>query len=156
MQRADLVAFLDTGVAMLGASADASAVPEAFRVWGATVDDRGRLRALVSSHSARTFHNLHRGTPLSLLFTDVTTFESVQVKGAVVGDTAPPGPEEIALMERYDQTFGAALQQIGHPLALLETLRPRSVFAVTVEIEQLYDQTPGPTAGRPIEAAHRG
>jgi hypothetical protein len=156
MQPADLDAFLDAGVAMIGASADADGVPEAFRVWGATLDGAGRVRALVSSNAVRTFESLRSGPRLSLVFTDVTTFTSVQVKGPVAAGAEPPGPAESALIERYERTFGDALAQIGHPPALLESLRPRSVFVVTVAIEELYDQTPGPRAGRPVEGVSRG
>jgi hypothetical protein len=156
MQPSELAAVLDSGVAMLGASADADGVPEAFRVWGACVDEGGRMRALVSSSAVRTFENLRRGTMLSLVFTDITTFTSVQVKGPAAAGAEAPGPPEVAMIDRYERTFGDALAHIGHPPDLLERLRPRSVFVATVEVEQLYDQTPGPTAGRRVEQVTGG
>jgi hypothetical protein len=136
---------------MIGASADADGVPEAFRVWGATLDGAGHVRALVASNALRTFGSLRPGLRLGLVFTDITTFTSVQVKGPVVTGAEPPGPAESGLIERYERTFGDALAQIGHPPALLESIRPRSVFVVTVAVEELYDQTPGQRAGRLVE-----
>ena len=125
-------------------------------MWGATIDDEGRVRAMVSSHSLRTHQNVRPGAWLSLLFTDITTFVSVQVKGRIVGEPEAPGPAEVALLERYEETFGDALAQIGHPETLRDSLRPRSVFVLTVEMEEQFDQTPGPTAGFRVEATHRG
>jgi hypothetical protein len=156
MNPSELALVLDSGVAMLGVSADANLASEIFRVWGATLDDEGRVRALASSDAVRTFDHLRDGAPVSFVFTDITTFQSVQVKGRTVGALAAPGPAETAVMRRYDAAFGAALAHIGHPPALRESLRPMSVFVITMTIDQLYDQTPGAGAGRPSEQGNRG
>src|SRR4051795_7530180 len=108
MDVAELGDFLDTGLAMLGASADDRLVPEAFRVWGASVDESGVLRALVSSDAGRTLAGLAERGRLSFLFTDITTFRSVQVKGSAVGAAEVPGPADAALMRHYDETFCTA------------------------------------------------
>jgi hypothetical protein len=154
MDAAELREFLDTGVAMLGASADAQLKPEAFRVWSATIDDGGTLRALVTSDAARTLRSAHDGTWICFVFTDITTFRSVQVKGTMRGEPQPAGPADAARMRRYDERFGAALEAVGHPSRLGVRLHPAAVFAVSVTVERLYDQTPGPTAGTPLGAGH--
>src|SRR4051794_20383269 len=81
MQWCELAEFIDSGVAMLGASADGSRVPEAFRVWGATVKDGQRIRALVNADASRTFGSVAEASRVALVFTDITSFRSVQVKG---------------------------------------------------------------------------
>src|SRR3954468_23425539 len=156
MNRTDLAKFLDAGVAMLGATADASRTPEAFRVWGASITADGRLRALVSSDAARTLDTVGPGSRISLLFTDISTFQSVQVKGTAVGGAQPAGTSDVVCLRRYDQRFATALSGIGHPPTLAERLRPTAVFAVSVDIEDLYDQTPGPRAGAPLERDRDG
>ena len=143
----DLAAFLDSGVSMLGGSANDDLVPEAFRVWGASVDGGGRIRALVSSDAGQTLVGLQAGTIICFNISDPLTFRSIQVKGRATGSAQPPGPADVECIRRYGETFGATAVQRGIPLALLESTRPLSVFAVTVEIDELYDQTPGPTAG---------
>ncbi|MDQ1385017.1 MAG: hypothetical protein QOG65_2396 [Actinomycetota bacterium] len=152
MDRAELRELLDTGVAMLGVSTDDQLVPEAFRVWGATIDELGGLRALVSSDAGRTLAGLRAGGRLSFVFTDITTFRSVQVKGTAVAGAEVPGPTDAALMRQYDETFRAALAAIGHPRQLVERLRPAAVFVARIAIDELYDQTPGPGAGRSVGA----
>jgi hypothetical protein len=154
MNRTELAEFLSTGVAMLGATADAGLAPEAFRVWGASMLDDGRLRVLVSSDAARTLATVHAETPISLVFTDITNFLSVQVKGRAVGSAEPPGPADVVQLRRYDEAFSIALAAIGHPPALAARLRPTLAFVVSVEIDELYDQTPGPLAGAALGSAH--
>jgi hypothetical protein len=146
-QHPDLAAFLDSGVSMLGGAANEDLIPEAFRVWGASVDDGRRIRALISSDAGQTLASVRVGTAICLNFSDPLTFRSIQVKGRAVESASPPGPADVDCMRRYGETFGATAVQRGIPPALLESTRPLTVFAVTIEIGELYDQTPGPTAG---------
>jgi hypothetical protein len=156
MDREEMAEFLESGITMLGASADEHGRPEAFRVWGATLDNEGRLRALVNSDAGRTLESVRAGRPIAFVFTDITTFASLQVKGRVHGGPEAPGPSDAAVMRRYSEAFTAALAKIGHPARLAERLRPLSVFAVRVTLDEQYDQTPGPSAGVLLEAATDG
>src|SRR3954447_3381171 len=135
---------------MLGASADENRVPTAFRVWGASVDGDGDVRALVSCEGTGTVTGLQAGGRLSLLFTDIVTFRSVQVKGVVRGAAEPADEHDVATMRRYNQAFVAALAVVGHHLSLADSIRPLSVAAVSVTVDAIYDQTPGPGAGAPV------
>ena len=152
MDRAELATFLDAGPAMLGASADESHRPECFRVWGAWLDDDHRLRALVASDAGRTMTSVGPGARVSFTFTDITSFESVQVKGRAVAAAAPPGPADLERMRRYNDLFTAALATVGHRRQAAETMRPLSVFVLVVDVDELYDQTPGPGAGARVRA----
>jgi len=142
----DLAAFIDSGVAMLGASADDDLVPEAFRVWGASWDDH-LVRALISADAGRTLATVKPGTWLCLTFTDVMTLTSVQIKGRAVSGPEPPGPADVARLRRYGEQIVAAAAGRGIPRPLIEAVWPLAVFAVTVAVEEVYDQTPGPGAG---------
>lgn len=153
MDRVELASFLDTGVAMLGASADQDLVPEVFRVWGASIAGDGRLRALVSSDAGRTLEGLRDGCRIAFTFTDIVSFRSVQAKGRVAGGAGPPGPTDIELLRRYGEWFTSRLVEVGHAARLGGRIRPIAVFVVTVEIDDLYDQTPGPSAGARVEVS---
>jgi hypothetical protein len=143
--------MLDAGVAMLGASADDDLVPELFRVWGAGFDPATmRLRALVNADAGRTLERVARGVRLSLTFTDVTDFRSLQVKGACVGPPLPPGPDDVATMRRYGRRFEDSIVSVGHRPGLTDRLRPASVFVVEIEVDSAFDQTPGPGAGAAV------
>jgi hypothetical protein len=153
MDRPELAALLETGVSMLGASADPDLRSEAFRVWGASLDENGPLRVLVSSDAGRTLANVRQGSRLCFTFTDIVTFQSVQAKGRATGAAEPPGPADIELLRRYDDVFVSRLLEIGHPTRLGDRLRPVAVFVVSVEIDDLFDQTPGPGAGARMEGS---
>jgi hypothetical protein len=140
--------YLDSGVSMVGASADDQLVPEVFRMWGAAVDDGGELRAVISSDARQTFGHARKGSLLCMTFADVLNLRSIQVKGRCTRDAELPGPADLAMMERYEAVlFPKVAPDNGASLELLQAIRPRSVFAVTILVEEAYEQTPGPAAG---------
>jgi Pyridoxamine 5'-phosphate oxidase len=151
MVPSELTQFIEGGVAMLGASRDERLRPEAFRVWGAYVADDGRLRVLISSDAGRSIENLGANGQIAVTFTDIHDFRSVQVKGVVDGGIEPAGRADADHLRRYHERFCASLGDVGHPRALGERLRPFAVFCVWVQIEELFDQTPGAVAGTRIE-----
>lgn len=153
MHAAALAELLDSGPAMLGASRGEDLRPEAFRVWGAFVADDGLLRRLVSSDAGRSLESLATNGDVAVTFTDIKTFRSRQAKGRVVGGVEPAGPADADALRRYHDRFCQNLQEIGHPRALGERMRPFAVFAVWVQVEELFDQTPGRVAGAPMPAA---
>jgi hypothetical protein len=142
--------FLESGVSMVGASASDELVPEAFRAWGASLSDGGVLRALVSSDAGETFARVQEGTRLCMTFADPLNLRSMQVKGRSLGRAEPPGPDDLACIERYEAVFSPKSRLNGTPLALYEGVRPRSFFVVSMVLEDAYDQTPGPSAGSPL------
>lgn len=146
-----IAAFLGSGVSMVGASANDELVPEAFRMWGASLSDDGVLRALVSSDADQTFTHIREGTRLCMTFADLLTAKSLQVKGRSVGVASAPGPADLACMERYQEALYPKSRLNGTPRALLEGIRPRSVFVVSMAVEEAFDQTPGPKAGSRLE-----
>ena len=148
---AAIASFIESGVSMVGASANDDLEPEAFRMWGASLGDDGVLRALVSSDAAETFERVGVGTALSMAFADLLDLRSIQVKGPCLGAAEPPGPEDLAMMEGYEDLIRPKSRQNGTPPPLLVAIRPRSVFVLSMAIEEAYEQTPGPSAGTPLE-----
>ena len=142
----DLAAFIASGVGMVGASAGDDLVPEAFRLWGVSWDPDGHLRALISSDATRTLATVKPGAWLSLTFVDMT-MRSVQVKGRAVSGPELPNRADVEVMRRYRTDMVAAFATRGVPSLLLDAIRPLAVFALTVAVEELYNQTPGPKAG---------
>jgi hypothetical protein len=145
-----IAAFLDSGVSMVGASANDALEPEAFRMWGASLSDGGVLRALVSSDAGESFEHVREGTVLCMTFADPLNLRSIQVKGPALGAAEPPGPGDLARMEGYEDALRPKSRLNGTPPELLEAIRPRSVFVVSIVVEEAYDQTPGPSAGVPF------
>lgn len=153
MVDAELAAFIESGVAMLGASRGDDLRPEAFRVWGALMAGDGKLRVLIGADAGRTRDNLEANGQIAVTFTDIQSFRSVQMKGLVSGDIQAAGPSDIDHLRLYHERFCARLVEIGHPRALGDRLRPFVVLAASIEVTDLYDQTPGRAAGTRLDAA---
>jgi hypothetical protein len=82
-----------------------------------------------------------------MTFADVLNLRSLQVKGPSLGAAEAPGPDDLACMEGYDDLLRPKSRSNGTPPALLEAIRPRSFFVVSIRVEEAYEQTPGPAAG---------
>jgi hypothetical protein len=92
--------------------------------------------------------NLERNGAVAVGFSPPTIARAVQVKG-VAGAVGEPEADDLERVERHLGLFVAEAERIGAPAEL-----PRRMFASTglvavkFSIDEVFDQTPGPTAGR--------
>src|SRR5207237_451664 len=98
-------------------------------------EDRGRLG------------NGFVGTTIAVTGTDVPTLSSVQLKGTVT-EVADGDESDAVRVDRYcDQFFGDIAATDGTPRELTEQIRAESCFRCVIHVQELYNQTPGPSAG---------
>ena len=72
----------------------------------------------------------------------------MQVKG-VVTVVREPEAADLERVERHVRSFVAEAERIGAPVELSRRMFVRSgLVAVGFSIDEVFDQTPGPTAGR--------
>lgn len=155
MLDADLIEHLESDGTLIVGTVDAAGIPEAAYAWALEVldppaEDPGAaptVRMLVPERARRTRANLETTRRLAATVTDVITLRSAQLKGRVVDfDTPSPADER-----RFARTFDAVMARIaesdGTPLEVLAHFRPGRLFGVTMTVEEVYDQTPGPVAG---------
>jgi hypothetical protein len=95
----------------------------------------------------RTRANLEATGRIAATVTDVVTLRSAQVKGRVVAFDAPTPADTRRLVRQVDAVLARIAEVDGTPTAILEHFRPGRVFGVTMAVEEVYDQTPGPVAG---------
>jgi hypothetical protein len=149
----DTIAFLVGGCALIVGTVSPDGDPHASRGWGLTVLGTGPLRArlLLAADDARTLANLEQGARVAVTAGDVPTLRSMQLKGRSLG--LEPGTEDDrARMGRFVEGFyGDISSTDGTPRRVLDRLTPLDVTACTIEVEELYDQTPGPSAGARLE-----
>ncbi|MDQ2649334.1 MAG: hypothetical protein M3Z03_07255 [Actinomycetota bacterium] len=135
---------------------DPDGEPFATRAWGITVvaADPLVLRVLVPAGSmARIGRHPGDGAsfPLALTAANVESLDSVQVKGTA-RDLQAPAPEDLEHFTAYLDQFLVAINRVdGNELELLRRWAPNDVVACTVEVDELFDQTPGPGAGARLE-----
>jgi hypothetical protein len=149
----ELVAFVHGGVAVTVATRDADRRPAVTRAWGPEVSPDGRTLELcvIAPAGSPTRANLEANGAIAVGFSPPTIARALQIKGAAVS-VREPEPDELERAERHLAAFTAEVEQLGIPgRAARRIFRERSDFvSVVVTIDEVFDQTPGPTAGQRV------
>jgi hypothetical protein len=120
-----------------------------FAVGARVHPDRRTVTVFVpESRSARVLSDLADNGRVALTFS-LASHEAYQLKGAFLS-SRPTNEEDVALQEAYRAGLYASVRQvypdeIARPLSLGFRYRPG--VAITVRVEEVYLQTPGPGAG---------
>jgi Pyridoxamine 5'-phosphate oxidase len=149
--RTEVANLLESDASLVVGTVDDDGLPDATRAFGAWVlHDPERVRFLVPDEGLRTLANLADGGRVALTATEVPTHRSIQVKGhATVVE--PATQDDLELCARYRSAFFATVAETdGLPLELFERMAPTGYAAVECVVTDVFDQTPGPTAGRCI------
>lgn len=128
--------------------------PHAGRVWGIEVLDlSGRLRILLDAADAHTIANLGRGGKVAVTASEVHTHLTFQMKGRAVRiDQATD--RDMAAADVWAGHFLDAINAFdGYSREALEKWRRTDCVAAEIEVFELFDQTPGPDAGRRLAVA---
>jgi hypothetical protein len=149
---AEMASFVRGPVSVFLGSVDAMGTPDATRVVGIAVVDRSRLRILVSERAATARRNAQVGASVTVLVTDITNYRSVQWKGRVetAGESRSPG--DIALMDHHLTAFKEASNVVGLDPSDAWKLFPTDGVPLVIVVDECFDQTPGPHAGRRVGA----
>ena len=144
----DLGRFIQGPVSAFLGTADAVAVPDCTRLAGVAALGGRRLRVLVASEARTARANGRPGARASVLVTDITTYRSVQWKGRVVSAGEERTPGDLALLHRHVGAFRRGSLEVGIRPDLVWVMFPVEVVPLVVEVDAVYNQTPGPGAGR--------
>ena len=145
-----VVDFIHGGVAVGVATRDDDLRPEFARGWGPEVSADGRSVTLCVSapEGSRMRANLERNGAVAVGFSPPTIARAVQVKG-VATRVGEPEAADLERVERHVRSFVAEAARIGAPAELSQRMFVRNgLVAVQFSIDEVFDQTPGPTAGR--------
>jgi hypothetical protein len=146
----ELVEFVHSGVAVGIASRDEMMRPAFTRAWGPRVSaDQRSLTVCVSAAEGSAMRaNLEGNGAVALGFCPPTIAKAVQLKGVavVLGDPDADGLERV---QRHVRAFEAECARIGAPPEVAARMFDGSALVmISVAIDEGFDQTPGPTAGR--------
>ena len=145
---AALSCLLEDGVGLLIGTSDPRGVPRAGRGWGVRMDDQF-LRVVIGADDPILVANLDQGQ-VAVTGADVRRLRSAQLKGRVVA-IGDPDDDDLAAADEHTAAFlTAILETDGTEYELTSRMLPRRMLTVVVEIDEGFDQTPGPTAGAPI------
>jgi hypothetical protein len=153
----ELKNFLEGPVSVLVGTRDSRLVPEITRAWGPLVsEDRQRVSLCVPlATSRKTLDNLEGNGEIAVTFSLPTNYRTFQLKGRHA-QAAEPDSMDLAVVARHRDAFAAVNEPLGQPRQQVEAFWRAEIetSAVLVKIlfvpEQVFDQTPGPGAGRSL------
>lgn len=143
--------MIEAGCGLTIGTADADGEPRATRGWAVQVvdPDRRRVRVLMGADDPVSVANLDNGR-IALTGANVRTLRSVQFKGRVVA-TESPTSADLELVGTTSAAFFSAIHEVdGNPLELIKRLLAADFIAVEFDVEEMYDQSPGPAAGTAV------
>jgi hypothetical protein len=146
---ADLVAFIHGGVAVGVATRNGDLRPAYTRGWGPAVSADGRWLTLcvIAARGSPSRENIEGNGAIAVVFNPPTVGQALQLKG-VVAEAREPVAEDLKRAERHLEAFAAEAEQVGAPPGNAQRLFvQRDFLAVTLSIEEVFDQTPGQRAG---------
>lgn len=151
----DTSAFLAGGCSLIIGSVDDDGEPRATRGWGLiALDDAGRrFRLVLDGLDASHPEHYDAGRPIAVTATDVPTLRSMQLKGTIVSVDSATAADETKADQFCDDFFRDIHDTEGTALELLDRLAPPTYAACIIDIDEVYDQTPGPKAGSAIAGA---
>lgn len=145
-------AFLGGPVSISAASRDTGLTPSLTRVYGCRVSaDRCEVVLFFSRRrSEAVLRDLMAGFPIAVVFSRPRTHETLQLK-APGARIQPLAPADRALMRAYGAMFAAEIRELGYPGDFAQALVAPTgdeALAVAFTPVALFEQTPGPHAGR--------
>lgn len=147
---AALKEFLESGVAIQVGTASDAGRPHAVNAWGARVNPDGSMSIFIEAKRAsRPLANLATNPKVAVIFGDPITYRSVQLKGRW-RSTAHPSADDRNWVSRHRDLFASTTSLVGDNPNSIRNLWTDDVTRVDFEVEQAFDQTPGPEAGRPL------
>ncbi len=150
----DVITFLESGCGLIVGTVAPDGDPHATRGWGLTVlpGDDLRVRLLIPAEDQTAIEHLAPGGRVAITGGDVTTLRSIQLKGRSLG-IEPATETDQARARLYTDAFFTDVETTDQiDRSVLARLEPAGYVACIVEVDDLYDQTPGPEAGVSMRA----
>ena len=144
--------FLESGCALIVGTVGADGEPHASRGWGLDVlgDAPPRVRLLLDAGDEVALDHAAAGGRLAVTAASVRTLRSTQLKGVSLGLEAST-PEVAERAKRYVEQFFTDIRDTdGTDRSVLERLVPAGYVSCAIQVDERFDQTPGPGAGAPI------
>jgi hypothetical protein len=147
----ELATFLEEGIAINIGTRSASLQPNGARVVAVKVDEDGRhVTAYVPAAAAPLLvPDFEAGSQAALVFARPPDERACQVKGVYAGSRDARADEESFVADQWGRWM-RRLETIGLPRMVYESWQVWPCVAVRVRVTALFDQTPGPGAGRPL------
>lgn len=143
--------YLESGLSITLGTRDDEMNPDGARGYAVRVEeDRRRLTVFVYAKAAPAIlANLEAHPEIALALDRPTDNRACQLKGIFRASRRGRAAER-AEVERQVDGFLRDLEQIGIPRTMTDGWLHWPCVALTVDITEIYEQTPGPGAGEPM------
>lgn len=147
-----LVAMMARGVSVNVGTRDERLRPSAMRAMGSLVDEaRGAVTVYLSRRqAAQLLADIESTGRIAVMFSEPSTHVTVQLKAS--GATCRAATEaDRAHLDAYRASMEIEIARVGYPAPVTRAMfsyQIGDVVAVTFEPEQVFEQTPGPKAGK--------
>ena len=149
---ARIVEFINSEVDMgMVGTRDAANRPRAHRAFGLIASEDGkRLRALIPRFSLEGLAEaIAENGQVAISAGNTVSHETYQMKGKASAPTEP-SEADVAMFAEYTERIVRAGVAIGMPEELLRAIIQPPERVITLEVETIFLQTPGPGAGQPL------
>ncbi len=138
-------------MSVLLGTASADLIPDCVRGVGVRVwPGACQLTVLIPAATGVTsIENLRAGSRIAITLSKIPTYRTVQVKGKVLA-IREGSDDDHAAARAYLEKLSTDLEFAGQPRTVSMRLGIWPCFAVDVEIEVAFAQTPGPVAGNKL------
>lgn len=143
-----LARCLEPGLSILVGTVDAHGAPLCCRAIAvASKDDLATVTVYVPvATSHETIQNLATTRRLAIAATHPFSNCATQLKGTTT-EVRLARSDEAPFVRRQLEAFAEMLEAIGVPRRLTRSVAHWPAFAITMGVEQIFEQTPGPNAG---------
>jgi len=148
----ELCAFVQQSVSIIAASRTDENRPCAARALGCKVLENKRLLVFLPKSRAQYLLDAIEDTgAIAVVFSEIDSHKTVQLKG--VDAVVQPGAIDQGYVDNYCASYAKQLSELGYPASMASTLVParkRDTIGVVFTPLMVFDQTPGPQAGRQL------
>lgn len=151
-----VIELLQTGVSVVVGTRDAAMMPECTRAWGIHLGpDLATVTIFLSEAiSRKTLENLRDNGMIAVTCTRPTDHVTCQLKGRI-RSIRPVTAHDREVSLRWHRDFMGELRAIGVPPELSEAWIAEPALAVEIDVTDVFDQTPGPGAGKKVNREAR-
>lgn len=151
----ELDAFFRCGVATVVGTRDANLAPEIARGWGIRLlSDLATVELCIGLPSGRrTLDNLADNGLIAVTCVRPSDYKQVQLKGRAI-ETLDPDAEDREHIAHHRREFAREVEGVGIAQHICHGFwshdDPHAMAKVRFRVDEAFDQTPGPGAGRPL------
>ena len=145
----ELAELIEGGVILVLATSDDTLTPHLTRAWAAQLtEDRTGLSVLVPTAQAhQCLADLEKRSNVSVSACRASTYDAVQLKGRVV-DRGPAEAKDALRLDRFWSLLFEDVGKVGVPADLARAMDSEGHIHLTIALDDIFDQRPGPGAGR--------